>query len=237
MDQLFEQNISQSIRQREIILKPVCKMPFTVHRIDEFEHAGLLGFHDHHNMQYYFKQALNLTRTVGTLPSFGCEISTVIHIKASKIFVFFLKDRSLALVESTFNLKLRFKGPEVIVSCSQTKEGDFFAVGVSGAVYLFKVSDLTSSKFEHICKIGLDNWRMIADPLEVENADGYSLFIRSQSLLGRAAVVEWIEADTMLAVGATDFLIYVYLKNMVASSSPRKPTSWYLRTNCTATRE
>lgn len=169
---MFEQNISQAIRAREILFTSVCKMPFTVHRIDEFDQLGLIGFHDHHNMKYYFKHISNLKRTIGTLPSFGVEISTVIYLKVPKIFVFFLKDRSLVVVDTSFTVRIRVKGPEVVVSCSQTKVGDFFAVGVSGAIYYFLASVLSGSKFEHICKVGLDNWRMIADPIEVENFSG-----------------------------------------------------------------
>lgn len=147
-------------------------MPFTVHRIDEFDHLALVGFHDHHNMKYYFKNISNLKKTVATLPSFGSEISAVIHVKALKVFVFYLRDRSLAVVDSTFSCKLRIKGPEVVVSCSQTRGGDFYAVGVSGAVYFFKATVMASSKFEHICKVGLDNWRMIADPVEIDLDNG-----------------------------------------------------------------
>lgn len=36
-----------------------------------------------------------------------------------------------------------------------------------------------------------------------------------KSLLEDAAVVEWIESDSMMSVGANDFLIYIYLKDMV----------------------
>lgn len=172
IDQLFEQNISQSIRQREISIKPICKLPFTVHRVDEFEELGVIGFHDHHSNEYYFKQTSNLKKTLGTLPSFGCQISTVIYVTSLKCFVFFLKDRFIVTVDSFWNVKAKVKGPEVINSASQTRDGDVFIASVSGVVYKLKTSVLSGSNFEHINKLGIDNWRMFIDKVEVMTGGG-----------------------------------------------------------------
>jgi hypothetical protein len=144
-----------------------------VHRVDQFEAVGLLGFHDHHSNEYYFKPDDNLRKTIATLPSFGAEISTVVHVPSLKCFVFFLRDRSLALVDSYWSVKLRIKCPEVLMSASQTKSGDIFAVGVSGTVYFIKTDVLIGPKLEQLIKLGLDNWRMFIDPVEVESLSGY----------------------------------------------------------------
>lgn len=132
----------------------------------------MVGFHDHHSNEYYFKQEGCLGKTVATLPSFGSEISAVVHVVALKSFVFFLKDRSIALVDNLWSLKLRVKGPEVIISASPTKNGELFAVGVSGLVYFVQANVLVGPKFEQIMKVGLDNWRMFIQRIEVETASG-----------------------------------------------------------------
>lgn len=144
-----------------------------MHRVDEFEELGVIGFHDHHSNKYLFKPKDNLRKTLGTLPAFGCHISTVIYISAHKCFCFFLKDRTIATVDNFWNMKSRVKGPEVVVSASQTREGDAFIVGVSGVVYKLKSEVLAGVSFEKISKLGIDNWRMFIERVEVMSAAGY----------------------------------------------------------------
>jgi hypothetical protein len=214
IDQLFEQNISQSIQQREILFTPKPTLKFTVTRVDHFQQEGLVGFQDHHTLDYTVRVLSNLDQEVLHIKDLHCNISNIYMFASQKNCLVFMSDKTIALFEGS-TILFKLKGPEVIHTVCRNIDttGLLLTAGVSGTFYSWEINKMIGTRFLNVAKASIENWRMISRD---NNHQG-----KGSEAFKNCTSIEWIQTTQMLALGSWNCQLYIFTKEMVNEISYR----------------
>lgn len=171
IDQMFEQNISESIKPKLIQFHQKKTFPMTILKIDFFEEVSMIGIQDKHNLSYHFYSQPGFKKLKQLEFSFEQkEVAFVIYLPQHKSFIFLLHNMSMCVVDTLgYTPRLALRLPELMVSASKCVPYDeLFTVGKSGTVYRFNTKMYFSLMMEQILQAQVQNWRMLQLPIETE---------------------------------------------------------------------
>lgn len=210
IDQLFEQNISQSIQQREILFTTRPTLRFTVTRVDHFQPEGLVGFQDHHTMEYTIRNLQHLETETLRIRDLNCNVSQAYLFGGQKYCLLFLADKSISLYEGNSQV-FKLKGPEVINTICRNADasGILLTAGVSGTVYAWETQKMIGTRFLNVSKASVGNWRMISREINYQS--------KGSEAFKNCTSIEWIQATQTLALGCWNCQLYIFTKETVGN--------------------
>src|SRR3990167_7425285 len=186
--------------------KPTLK--FTVTRVDHFQAEGMVGFQDHHTLDYTVRMLHNLDREVVRIKDLHCNVSNIYMFGSQKHYLFFMSDKTITLFEGSTTI-FKLKGPEVIHTVCRnidTTGGLLYTAGVSGTIYVWETHKMVGTRFLNVTKANVENWRMISKDINYQG--------KGSEAFKKCTSIEWIQATHTLAIGAWNCQLYIFTKEM-----------------------